>query len=325
MRLTFEDIKKIAVGAIKITEEANGIHFYKCTEKQQKAWAALKDILGYRALTTSGVRLDFHTNSKTIRFSASEGELFELCINGVHRKLFKMAELREKGELPCAEITDPLGYPLDEARVTLYFPAHSVGVLEYLELDDGATVVPHKFDRKMLFIGDSITQGWDSTYDSMSYAQNVSAFFNAESVIHGVGGGYFHETVFDSIDFKPDTVVVAFGTNDFGHFKTIEEFNYHCSVFLDNIAAEYADAENGIFVLSPLWRGDYSTANKPMGSFKDCRQVVIDNAKRLGLRHIDGLELVPPCVEFMADGCLHPNTAGFGQYALNLIRKMTQA
>ena len=28
MRLTFEDIKKIAVGAIKITEEANGIHFY---------------------------------------------------------------------------------------------------------------------------------------------------------------------------------------------------------------------------------------------------------------------------------------------------------
>jgi lysophospholipase L1-like esterase len=324
MKLTFEQIKSVTVGAVKINAESDGIHFHKCTEKQEKAWAALNaNTLGPRSLATTGIRLDFHTNSKSIRFSASSGNKFELYINGIHRKIFRMNDLRDAGEIPTADITDPLGMPLDEARITLYFPAHSMGVLEYVELDDGATVIPHKFDCNMLFIGDSITQGWDSTYDSLSYAQCVSRFFNANSVIHGVGGGYYHDTIFDSIDFKPDTVVVAFGTNDFSHYKTIEEFRYHCSAFLKSISEEYANVKNNIFVISPIWRADYLTKNAAMGSFADCRGVVIDTALKYGLNHIDGLELVPTCETLMADGFLHPNTAGFGQYALNLISKLT--
>lgn len=324
MKLTFEQIKAVTAGAVRINKEEDGIHFHKCTESQEKAWAALRDTLGARALTTTGVRLDFHTNSKKISFSAPRGGRYELYINGILRKKIKPEELLKTGEIPTEDICDPLGQPLDEARITLYLPAHSVGVLEYVELDDGATVIPHKFDSNMLFIGDSITQGWDSTFDSLSYAQCVSRHFNANSIIHGVGGGIFHETLFDHIDFKPDTVVIAFGTNDYGYYKTIEEFKYQCSAFLSKIAEEYANIKDRVFVISPIWRADYLTKNAAMGSFADCRDVIIETAKQYGLRHVDGLELVPTCELLMSDGYLHPNTAGFGQYALNLISKLSK-
>ena len=92
---------------------------------------------------------------------------------------------------------------------------------------------------KFLFIGDSITQGYDSKQDSMSYAWRVSRMLNADSIIHGIGGGYYHESIVDSIDFDPDTVVLAFGTNDFGHYDTYDELRYHASAFFSLITKEY--------------------------------------------------------------------------------------
>ena len=79
MKLTFEQIKNITVGALKIWEEDGAVRFSRCTEKQIDAWYKLDKILGYRATGTTGVRLDFHTNSKTFAFSSkanSETEFF---------------------------------------------------------------------------------------------------------------------------------------------------------------------------------------------------------------------------------------------------------
>ena len=59
-----------------------------------------------------------------------------------------------------------------------------------------------------------------------------------------------------------------------------------------------------------------------MGTFDGARQIVIDEALKLNLKHIDGLLLVPPVDEFFADGHLHPNDEGFSIYAENLIREL---
>ena len=284
MTLTFNDVKKITVGAVKISEETDGIHFYKCTDKQTKAWYALKEVLGSRSLATSGIRLDFHTDSKNISFTAPSGNKFELYINGTFRKQFR---LKDAPKTVHAEINDEFGKPLDMARVTLYFPSHGVGVLSSLELDDGAKIIPHTFDTKMLFIGDSITQGWDAHYDSLSYAYRTSRFFNAESVIHGVGGGVFHETVFDSIPFKPEHVIIAYGTNDWGFYGTADEMRNQVRSFLDNIKEEYKDAKN-VFVISPIWRADFATKKTGVGSFDDCRDIVIEEAQSHGFTHVNG-------------------------------------
>ena len=51
MRLTFDQIRSITVGAVAVTEEQDGIHFSKCTQKQVDAWYNLKQDLGIRAET----------------------------------------------------------------------------------------------------------------------------------------------------------------------------------------------------------------------------------------------------------------------------------
>lgn len=316
MILSPEQIKQITTGAIRIEQEADGIHFYKCTEKQINAWALKNKDLGMRAATTTGVCLDFHTNSQNLSFSVAQGNKFELYINNLLRGQYLMRELKSVTIPLC----DALGHPLDEYRVTLVFPSHDAGVLTSVELDDGATIRPHTYDMKMLFIGDSITQGWAAKYDSLSYAWRVTRHFNANVINQGIGGAYFHEDCFDRIDFEPNVVLVAYGTNDFGRYETYEEFRAHTAAHLKLIADEYTKSK--IFVLSPIWRDKRD--GKSMGTFEGCRAIVEQEAEALDLIHIDGLDLVPPIPEFFEDAFLHPNDDGFSIYAENLIIRLEQ-
>ena len=313
MKLSVNQIKNITFGAVRSEQREDGLHFFKCTESQVAAWYALAKELGERSETTTGIRLDFHTNSTSFTFEADG--IFEVYVNDLYREKLDMSSLGGKATV---KLCDPLGDALDDVRVTLIFPSHDkAGVLRSVELDDGSYVKPHVFDRKILFIGDSITQGWDSGYDSLSYAWRVTRFFNAESVIHGVGGGYFHVSTIDHIDFDPDIVIIALGTNDFGRNPSADELREKASAFMDKIADEYRGKK--IFYISPLWR---AVQEKPMGKFSLCRQTCIDEANKHGFIHVIGLDLVPPSPVFDADEVPHPNALGVGIYAENLIREL---
>jgi len=316
MKLTFDQIKSVTVGAITVRDEADGIHFDKCTDRQVAAWDALHPDLGIRARTTSGVRLDFHTDSRSLRFLAPAGGKFEVLVDGLLRHACPGD--RDVSAVVEVALCDELGEFGGSHRVTLAFPSHTIGTLDWVELDDGASVEPHTFARKMLFIGDSITQGWQSFYDTASYAWRVSNFFNADSVIQGIGGAYYHPSTFDVIDYDPDIVLVAYGTNDFSRNFTMEQFRANMAGILDPLAEAYRGKQ--IFILSPIWRGQHE--DKKMGSFADCRRAVAEEAERRGFVHIDGLKLVPAMPEMMGDGWLHPNDLGFSYFAENLIREL---
>ena len=151
MRLSFEEVKSITFGFVHSFEDANGMHFAKCTDKQVAAFGSFWEGLGNNAKATTGIRLDFHTSSKRFAFGVASGRRFELYINGTFREIYKAQDGAG------AEFSYDINEAGDESRVTLYFPAHDTpGVLSYVELDDGATVVPHKFDRKIFFIGDHV-------------------------------------------------------------------------------------------------------------------------------------------------------------------------
>ena len=317
MKLTTEQIKQLTVGALWSQEKEDGLHFYKCTQKQIDAWYALSTVLGERAEATTGIRLDFYTNSKELRFAANKGK-FELHINNLLRRRYKIGteEFPSGAEIVCP-LNDPLGNPLEEARVTLYFPSHSCAVLQSVSVNDGAYLRPAEYDCRLLMIGDSITQGWDSTYDSFSYANCLSRSLNANSVIQGIGGAVFHESTLDEIPFDPDIVTVAYGTNDYNKYDSYERLTQHVSRFLDGIREMYGDKR--VFVISPIWRGKVGT---PMGSFEGCREIIITEAEKRGMIHIDGLAMVPPIPELFSDAWLHPNALGYGFYAENVTREI---
>ena len=313
MKLTFDQIKEITVGASQIfIKEDGSIGFYKCTEKQNAAWESFSEVLGTRARTTTGIRFDFHTNSKNLKIMTATGGLFDLLINGVIVRHFNTAENKE--------ISYQLSSEQEDNRVTFVFPSHGLGSISFVEIDDGAYVKRHEFDMKILFFGDSITQGHKSDYDSISYAYQTSFFFNADSMIQGIGGAFFHESTFDTeIPYDPDVVIVAYGTNDFGRYRTLDELRLHTSAFLDCVKDKYLGKK--IICISPIWRGD-DDKPKAMGMFSSCLDVIKDEIALHGFIHIDGYKLTPHDPWFYSDAYLHPNAAGFGIYAINLVKEL---
>ena len=105
MKLTFEQIKGITVGAAKIIEKQDGIHFLKCTEKQTEVWMNRNPVLGKHSSISTGVRLDFHTDSKKLSFGVASGVKYEVYVNGLMRAQYDMSENREV----TLELGDPLG------------------------------------------------------------------------------------------------------------------------------------------------------------------------------------------------------------------------
>lgn len=315
MRLSFDEIKKVTVGSVKTWQDDSGIHFAKCTDKQVATWKEKSETIGRNSAATTGVRLDLHTNSQSIAVGILGGKKYEICVDGLMRQQYNV----NAGDVISLELSDPTGMKKDEYRVTVVFPSHDdPAVIEYVELDDGSYVKPHKYDRKILFIGDSITQGWAAIHDSYSYAYRVSDFFNAESVIQGTGGAYFHEDCFDHIDFDPDVVFMSYGTNDFSRFKNYDELRAHADAHMALVSEKYSGKK--LFCISPIWRD--KREGKKMGSFEGCRNIIIECAKKYGFEHIDGLTLVPPRPELFEDGFLHPNEIGFSFYSENLIRQL---
>lgn len=121
---------------------------------------------------------------------------------------------------------------------------------------------------------------------------------------------YSHNTVFDKkIEFEPDMVVVAYGTNDWNHYQTLEEGRMHFSQFLDRLVERYGDKK--LFGISPIWRDNYEK-DPAMGSFESCCDYVKEEIKKHNMILIEGESLVPPLPEFFIEDVLHPNTSGFG-------------
>ena len=300
MKLNFDQIKELTVGAVNIEKQDDGIRFYKMQKCQIDAFYALSDILGFRAETTTGIRLDFETDSKYLAFDIKKGNRFEYFIDGVYQGTL---------ESPRIELNAP-------CRVTLAFPSHETGVIDEVEISDGAVATRHKFDTKILFIGDSITQGWNSGIDTLSYAWRTSMALNADSIIQGVGGAYFHGSTFADSNFDPDTVIVAYGTNDVNHFATKDEMIKQLRLYVGNVKETYKQSK--IYAISPIWVSG-GKEEKRMGNLWECYELIASEIETLGVNHIRGLDLVPHDPLCFADE-LHPNATGFEKYAENLVK-----
>ncbi|MBO5702517.1 MAG: SGNH/GDSL hydrolase family protein [Clostridia bacterium] len=300
MKLNLEQIKNLTVGAVDVALKDDGIHFYKMQKCQIDAFYALSEILGFRAETTTGIRLDFETDSKFLAFEIKSGTRFEYLIDGVYQGTVKDSRI---------DLAEP-------CRVTLCFPSHEIGIIDNVELSDGASATRHKFDRKILFIGDSITQGWNSGIDTLSYAYRTSFALNCDSIIQGVGGAYYHESTFADSGFEPNTIIVAYGTNDVNHFKTKDEMIEQLRLYLGKVKETYKQSK--IYAISPIWVSG-GNEEKRMGNLWECYDLIAEEIEKIGIEHIRGLDLVSHEKCLFADD-LHPNKDGFEEYAKNLVK-----
>lgn len=312
MKLRFDDIKGITHGAVTIKREKGGLAFYKCTDRQLECLRHRNPDVVQNATNSTGCRMDFITDSEFFSVTTAGGTKLDLYLNGVFTRAF---------DLPANGGEINVSLPKGENRVELIFASHDgVTVIKEASLSDGAHLAPHKYDMKLLFNGDSITQGWESGRDSLSYAWRVAHFFNADIINQGVGGSCYWPEFAERLSFEPDVVVVAYGTNDFSHYSSLEEIALAARGYLENMLKYYENSK--IFVISPIWRADEITNVKPFGSFQECCAVIKNAISELPVTLIDGYSLTPHIESFYSDGYLHPNADGFGIYAESLIKAM---
>ena len=307
LKLTFEEIRSLAHGADHITVEEDGMHFHKCTEKQKQAWKAVDEAFESGVRATSGVHLEMETDAKAITFVAPRGNKFEIWVNGMFYRQILAEKLREKGEIPTVELEPGV------KKILFALPSHKTGVLSSFALDGATFFKPVIYEKKMLFIGDSITQGWYSQFDTLSFAYRTAIALRMDFHICGIGGARYIPETFDCVAFDPDIVVIAYGVNDFNsERRKASDIIPNVHRYLDQVKKAYGDRR--VVVLTPIW-----LATKDAGWNHRMRSSIATVAKEKGFEVVDGETLFPKDPAFYADGYLHPNDLGFSIYAERLI------
>ena len=206
--------------------------------------------------------------------------------------------------------------------------------------------------KKILFLGDSITEGVDASKYKNCYVERVKQLAKlGEAVNYGISGTRFakqnipSETATFDLDFvtrasqmeeNADAVVVFGGTNDFGHgdapFGQISDTSYNtfcgaCDELFGKLIEKYPDIP--IIVLTPLHRlGENDTVNeiglkrKTLSEYADVIRV---KAQKYSIPVLDlfAKSNMQPNVEaqnsiYFTDG-LHPNDNGHNRIAKLLI------
>ena len=323
MTLSFDQIASVTFGAAYIEKQDNGIHFHRFTREQEAAYLSYREDFYNKSMATAGVRLEFLTDSRHLSLSVASVQksssrpffAFSLLCDG--QRLGVLGSKTEQTRALSGAYTLGEG----EKRITLYFPWSSMGVLQALSLDDGATLTPVKKSCRMLMLGDSITHGYDASEPQLSYSCRVADALDAEIRNKAIGGEIFFPRLADlpDEDFTPEIITVAYGTNDWSH-TTREVFDRDSLAFYQNLSNHYPKAK--IFAITPIWRKHYADVEgHDYPFFHVAEQLKAVAASLPNLTAIDGFDFVPQDLTLFTDG-LHPNDDGFVHYAANLLKAL---
>lgn len=330
MKLNYEQIRSIVIGADHTTEENGLVSLFRFTEEQKAAYEQRSTDFYNKSFATAGIRLEFETDSPSLFLSflitkkTSSRRFFAHDVYANGRFLGQLGGVlsESESELPLSVCRSfSLGEGTKTVRV--YLPWSVQSQIAEISLADGATLAPVKKDLRMICFGDSITHGYDAEHPSLSYANRIVDVLNADAVNKGIGGERFWPALAATRErFEPDLITVAYGTNDWTRL-TREEWIQNATDFYQTLSATYPKAK--IFALSPIWRGDKDT-ERQSGPFADLPNHLKKIASKLpNVTVIDCYPFVPHhSYAFHDKKILHPNDAGFGFYADCLIKEMKQ-
>lgn len=321
MILNKEQIKIISKGALYWSDgPEGGLIPHRYSAQQEEIYRSNENRY-IRTFASSGVRLECRTDATALELSArvfrgsgKDWHGFDLMVDGIltgHHEstLEEMDHVNWIQELPAGEKT-----------VTLHLPCLAGAELLNVTLRNATMCLPVKSKEKILFMGDSITQGYHSHFPSMAYPVQVAAYRDAEIVNQGNGGEIFNPSILVPLDWVPDMAVIAYGTNDWGATDR-ELAREHATEFLDRFCQIWPGLPT--YVISPIWRADYLTRRGDDFRHEEIREILLRSAeKNPQIKVINGYNLFPRIEALMFDERLHPNELGFCIYAKRLITEL---
>ena len=323
MKVDLALIRKLLHGSAETREENGRFLVSRFTQKEREVYR--NDPSGtLRSYAASGIRLEFRTDARSFVLSGTAGPgssrrsyYFDVAINGVlcHHAGFESFE-----ENPDFRFEFPLDGSLNE--VCVCFPCLTRIDLAALEFPGESSVEPVIRKRTILCYGDSITQGYDAKYSSLTYPNQLADGLCAEMFNKGIGGAKFNPALAAAGDrsVRPDLITVAYGTNDWSHCSR-DEFVKNGTGFFRNLTEVYPGVP--VLAVQPIWRILCETTRTQVGSFSEMYELIHEMTADLPqIKLVNGLELVPHLESCYARDVLHPNDFGFQFYGRNLLRRV---
>ena len=310
MKLTNQELEKIYFGAYEFNETDDGyLQAFQYSREQIAYFKKAFDFWYDRCTASTSKTLEFVTESEEISFDykilwKGSEDSFELAVNERIIDIRYVHGMDDEGTLTFK-------LPAGSKKVTVYLPADATVVIRNFETD--APVSPAKKGTKVLWLGDSITQGFGPLRSACTYVSVANRILNYDIINQGIGGYvYDKNSIMEMPGYKPEKIIVALGTNQFGceTMKDVEEF-------YEQLMKVYGDTP--VLCVSPLWRGDVPNSEDTLMRF--CENVKKIAGSYKNVKVVDGFELVPHLTEYYLDK-LHPNCFGCEVYGRNLVREI---
>ena len=328
MRLTLADIEAVTQGAMEITETDGYIRFLRFTEREASV------INSPNLLHPAGVQLEFKTDGTHLQLCGRTKDIFkvrsyyaiDVLIDG--KLTGYTGNLRDEDatgnyawcNYPDGEFSADFSLGDGEKCVRIVLPHSILTELSALTVEGATYITPVKREKVLLAYGDSITQGYDALHPSLTYAMRLADAMGATLYNKAIGGAQFAPAPAEApTGVKPDTILVAYGTNDWT-CRTREELERNTRHFFEALTAQQPGVP--IYALTPIWRKECES-KKPFGSFAELADMIREICSAYPtVRVINGFDLVPHEEKLFGDLDLHPSDAGFAAYAANLLKEM---
>ena len=312
MKLNVKDVAAITFGALKVTENGEDFSFERFTEAQMDYYKASSDSFYKKSLHSASMLIDFTTDSEVLSFhytvtehSTREFYYFDIYENDM-MILHHGADTLDISE---GDITVKLTKGMK--RVRIYLPFSRKTSIRDFTLDDGAAIFATKKLLNALILGDSITQGYDSRYPSLSYVNLMTERYSLNYVNQAIGGERFNADILGNEKLFPaDFITLAMGINDWAgcSFDVVEK---NADKYFSTLTSIYKDTP--IIYISPIWINREGNDTTLIATVEMLESL----AASYGAHIIHGLDLVPHDAGMFSDG-VHPTDLGFSEYAKRL-------
>lgn len=305
--MTNEELKNIYFGAYSFVETADGfLQAFQYTEKQMEYFKGAFDFWYDRCKASTAKTLEFTTEAVKVSFEykfiwVGSQDSFEVAINGLITDITYVKDIEKEGTISWE-------LPEGEKKVIIYLPADATVLIKNFEAD--ASCRRAEKNEKVLWLGDSITQGYGPLRSSETYVSVANRILNYDIINQGIGGYiYDKKSLMKMEGYNPDKIIVALGTNQYGvgTMKDVEEY-------YETLTGLYG-SEIPILCISPIWRGDQPEGFPKFVDFCDKVKKIASQYKNVTV--VDGFDLVPHLSEYYLDN-LHPNCLGTENYGRNL-------
>ncbi len=313
MTLTNEKILALIDGAIDWEEDSYGIRPLRFLRSQIEAAAKSgEDSYTVRQRASASISLDFDTDATAIELDAhltkGAGQScysFDLYLDGVLADAVHGVYDEHGTDVSCR-----FALGKGAKHVQIYLPNLASVCITRFALEEASYARRRLRKERILFLGDSITQGYTARLTSLSYANTLARMRGASVLNQAIGGDVFEASHLCELPYKPDLVLVAYGTNDFSLGRDI---SVTAGAYFERLCALYG--KERIVCLLPISRMDGREEGGTQGrDFLAFRERLGKIAASYGVRAVETLPLLPAVEPFFSD-LVHPSDLGFQHYA----------